>query len=367
MLAMNGIFKTFLVTFIFCVLVSPLAAQRKNSQKLIPFKVGNKWGYLNHKGKIAIAPQFKDADYFYEGLAAVQIDEDFGLYGFIDEKGKFVIEPQFSDTHEFSEGLAPVLRLSPNNLWEYIDYQGKTVIEARFAFAMQFSEGLADVLIKSPETDSFRHAYIDKTGKFAFEAQFDWADPFSDGLARIAPLLSESKSEHIFTNMAFIDKSGNRVTPVYDTVSEFNEGLAAIKIDNLWGFINTSGSLAIPAEFGFADDFSEGFSAYSYKTEEPRQYGFIDKKGNRLTDCIFLAFHDFSEGLAPVQTENKLWGFIDAKGRFAIKPQFSDTQGFYNELAEVTIVNDKGIEEQAYINHKGEILVNISRLNPTTP
>src|SRR5687768_2396171 len=130
MLFMNAIFRTFLVAFIFCVLVSPLAAQRKNLLKLIPFKIDDKWGYLNDKGKVAIAPQFADAGYFYEGLAAVKTD----YFGFIDEKGKFVIQPQFTNAYEFSEGLAPVERAT-DDLWGYIDYRGKMVIEPQFTFA----------------------------------------------------------------------------------------------------------------------------------------------------------------------------------------------------------------------------------------
>ena len=65
---------------------------------------------------------------------------------------------------------------------------------------------------------------------------------------------------------------------------------------------------------------------------------------------------DFKEGLAPVKTEDEKWGFIDAKGRLVIKPQFEDAESFYNGLAKVEIRKEDWIYE-GYINHKAEYVV----------
>ena len=41
------------------------------SDGLAPVQVGNRWGYINKEGKVAINPQFNDARGFSLGLAPV--------------------------------------------------------------------------------------------------------------------------------------------------------------------------------------------------------------------------------------------------------------------------------------------------------
>lgn len=344
---------------IFLILAATPVQAQKNSLKLIPFEVNEKWGFINDKGKIVIQPQFDDADCFYEGLATVAVQDK---YGFIDETGKFIIEPQYGEAYEFSEGLAPVAR-EKDGLWEYIDYKGETVIEAIFTHADNFSEGLAPVMVGNAENDDIRNGYIDKTGNFIIEPQFGWTERFSNGLANIANLGRETNWHSFYNSRAFIDKTGNRITPFYSSVHNFSEGLAAVEIDNLWGFIDKSGSLIISAQFDYVRSFSEGFAVYECGKEKS---GFIDKKGNKLTDCIFKESKDFKEGLAPVQTEDGKWGFIDAKGRFVIKPNLLDAEPFYNGLAKVKVIR-KELEYDGFINHSGKFIVNLTKIKLFNP
>ena len=76
------------------------------SEGLARFRVGEKIGFIDLAGKIAIEPSFDCAWEFAEGLAPVQID---GSWGFITEKeGQFSIEPAFYSAHCFSLGTAEV-------------------------------------------------------------------------------------------------------------------------------------------------------------------------------------------------------------------------------------------------------------------
>jgi len=54
---------------------------------------------------VVIPPQFEQADSFSEGLARVKIGDK---WGYIDNKGKYVIQPQLDEAQPFSEGLALV-------------------------------------------------------------------------------------------------------------------------------------------------------------------------------------------------------------------------------------------------------------------
>ncbi|MCC5627771.1 WG repeat-containing protein [Nostoc sphaeroides CHAB 2801] len=50
-------------------------------------------------------PQFEEAKFFSQGLAAVRIG---GKFGYINIKGVFIIQPQFDEAECFYGGLASV-------------------------------------------------------------------------------------------------------------------------------------------------------------------------------------------------------------------------------------------------------------------
>ncbi len=70
----------------------------------------------------------------------------------------------------------------------------------------------------------------------------------------------------------------------YDEIGVFSEGLAAVKKDGKWGYINTKGEVAIPitidTNYGVGR-FSEGVA---YVVDEDRSYGFrlIDTNGKTV-------------------------------------------------------------------------------------
>lgn len=84
-------------------------------------------GYMDTKGNVVIAPQFKSAREFSEGLAAVRPEGVPEVWGYIDTTGHMTIEPQFHDAKSFHEGLARVVR--QDGLSCYINTHGQVVWE----------------------------------------------------------------------------------------------------------------------------------------------------------------------------------------------------------------------------------------------
>jgi hypothetical protein len=124
-------------------------------------------GYINLKGTFVLRPRVPPGEQdcatvwggFADGLARWRLGNKFG---FVDHTGKFVIEPQFDLTGEFSEGLAAVQIAGK---WGYIDTVGKVVIAPRALSAAEaFHNGLAYVV-----TTDGRHGYIEKTGKYVWK------------------------------------------------------------------------------------------------------------------------------------------------------------------------------------------------------
>jgi hypothetical protein len=122
----------------------------------------------------------------------------------------------------------------------------------------------------------------------------------------------------------------------------FSGGLAAVGISktseetgspewNLsggsWGFIDTTGKVAIPAQFAMAHGFSDGLAAVVTESEWTRA---VAEGGN-------------------IAKARPKWGFIDASGEFVLEPRFLAANDFRGGLASVTLSDGK----KAYIDTTG--------------
>jgi hypothetical protein len=173
------------------------------SEGLAAVEQDDAWGFIDVTGRFVIPPQFKEASYFSEGIAIVEI-EDFqellidragkilprnydqlkgginegripaerdGKLGYLNEKGEMIIPPRYQSGALFHEGLAAV---EDNDQWGYIDREGKLVIPFQFAGANGFSLGLAEVFLKDG-----RKGFINRSGEIAFYLDFESATEFS--------------------------------------------------------------------------------------------------------------------------------------------------------------------------------------------
>ena len=66
-----------------------------------------------------------------------------------------------------------------------------------------------------------------------------------------------------------------RIAPQFDDAWPFSEGLARVKQNGKWGFIDKAGALAIPPSFEEAESFSEGLA----RVKQNGKWGFIDRAG----------------------------------------------------------------------------------------
>jgi hypothetical protein len=127
-----------------CAYASPMrhALHREATSKgPLPVLRGGKWGYIDRSGKLVIAPQFEAADFFYEGLAAVRVNQG----GFVDTAGKMTIPPKFSSIGRFSDGVAAVFidgKTPQERVYGYIDKRGELIMKCPFACGRAYSEGM---------------------------------------------------------------------------------------------------------------------------------------------------------------------------------------------------------------------------------
>jgi hypothetical protein len=132
----------------------------------------------------------------------------------------------------------------------------------------------------------------------------------------------------------------------YTDAREFSEGLAAVKSNDHWGYIDLTGRIAISFDYKVpeAGSFSEGFAFVGDR--------FIDVRGNpAFGGKTFEQAFSFSEGLAAVQT-NGQWGFINPNGQFAIPAGYESAGDFSGGMAPV---KKDGL--WGYIDVRGRLLI----------
>lgn len=163
------------------------------------------YGIVSMDGKFKFMSEVIDLRSFNEqGLAIAQVYRG-RKYGFVNTKLKWIIKPIYDKVEKFREGLAKV---QINNEWSFIDYSGQVVINKdilnsknqikisdTYEFSTGFYEGLAIVKTKQGL------GYIDKVGNWVIEPNFIDAQPFKDGIARVK--ISGKKGWN------YIDKEGN--------------------------------------------------------------------------------------------------------------------------------------------------------------
>ncbi len=168
--------------------------------------------------------------------------------------------------------------------------------------------------------------------------KYDYKGNYYEGLALVK----------LNDKWGYIDKSGNEVIPIkYDYVDGFSEGLARVNLNDKWGFIDKSGKEITPLKYDYASELSEGLAAVKLNGK----WGFIDKNGNEVVPPKHDNTYDFREGLACVKLNGK-WGFIDKSGNVVIPFKYDDAHPFSEGLASVELNGKCG-----FIDKSGNVVI----------
>lgn len=148
-------------------------------------------------------------------------------------------------------------------------------------------------------------------GHVIIPAVYDFVVPLSDGLFNVR--------EGNYT--AYFDTAGNEVLPFsnkYEEYGNFTEGLARVRVNEKWGFINKEGKEVIAPQFHYADAFSNGLAIVR---NEHDQHGAIDVFGNLVIDYRFSNLTNFEKGYAKFG-DLKTWGLIDTAGNIVVPQEY---------------------------------------------
>ena len=159
-----------------------------------------------------------------------------------------------------------------------------------------------------------KYGIIDKRNHLVLDFIYDSVHPFFEGLAAVK----------IDDKWGFVNEGGESIAYGFEYVLDFSDGLAAVRKNGKWGYINKNGILKIPYRFASAGPFSDGLAAVAFK----KYYGYIDKHNKTIIPFNYKIAWEFEEGIAYVSNYGS--GHISKDGyvidwEYPRKPYVDDT------------------------------------------
>ena len=162
--------------------------------------------------------------------------------------------------------------------------------------------------------------------------------------------------------------TGEMVVPFkYDEVEDCNEGMMGVRINDKWGYVNSSGEEIIPIKYHYdsslISDFYDGIAVVEVEDENGSKFGLVNKQGKEITPIKYDDVAPFSEGLACVGIDGKC-GYVNKQGKEVIKIKYG-YQHAYSRTADYPMISDfnEGLacvqigNKIGYINKKEEIVI----------
>ncbi len=204
--------------------------------------------YINKLGKKAFSKVYSKAYRFNDGVAHVQTEQNnngniINHYGLINTRGELIFAVSQEKFNIFdSEGDDGTFRISvlrdDDIQFGYINFKGKVILPAQYYFCDIFNKGFGIVL------SAGKYYLVDKNGNLN-PTKYHWVGYFSEGIGLAVEQKKGGKPKYWFID----DKYKLIIHRSFDDAKKFHKGLAAVKINGKWGFINKTGEIVIKAEY----------------------------------------------------------------------------------------------------------------------
>lgn len=241
-------------------------------------------------------PYSESGDYNEEGIFITKKQG----YDFYDFTGKKLNARSYFSVTPFSEGIC-ALQDSSNTAPYLADKNFKKIKDLRNSFQGPFSEGLAC----ATNTSLGKIYYLDKKGNEVFAVNAKEGSRCLGGLISV----KDNNNRYYLT-----DRTGKQLNPkTWDEIGIFSEGLALVKENSKWGFINAQGNKVIDTKFDIASGFTKGAAIVKLNG----RFFLINKKGEPVNDITYDEAGTPENGTFPVKKDN-LAGLADSKGNILI-------------------------------------------------
>jgi len=262
-----------------------------------------------------------------------------------DDSAVEFVGSELDDLREFSQGRAVS---NKGGLWGVIDKKGQEVLPHRFLTISPCSEDLivaqdlnnrfhvfdrSGILVRDSLTYDLHNAYR----KEVIPMDFTAAGDFENGLAIVA--LDEL--------WGIIDTNGSEIVPIqYQNVWHPKSGMIRVRQANKYKFIDFDTKAPIKDSYVMATDYQDDYAIVN----DGDKYLIMDKKGETRPLPYSLVDHG-GEGKWMYATDAR-FGFLNNDGTVLCPPQYDLVMRYQEDRAGYAIADDWG-----YLDEKGQRVI----------
>lgn len=325
----------------------------------------DKWGYINHEGKVAIPLIYSGAWKAEPECLSVCID---GKWRYLDLQGNdMAFLGKFSSVLDVAFPIHNGWgRVCLNERWFGFSLTNNLFYPFKYAFKRYhgITDGLTKVTYENGYNDNQDFLLSDGETLLFNGTKHSVKTP-NKGVI-VADWYNHNEDENDGHHTALYDINGHKITSEdrYTAIAAFgHENLApAYTIDHHAGYINHAGEEVSSFEYKSSRPFSCGMGAVRKEGKyEYGRWGFVNENGIEVVPPQYIDVGDFHEGLAWVCLDNGTrkgfnwrggkFGFINTQGEMVIPAVYDDVSSFYEGKA---LVWQK--ERAFYINKNGEVV-----------
>lgn len=343
------------------------SATISGATRIFRYKENGFWGYKDQAGTVLVVAKYKAATDFSEGYAWVA-SADTGKYGLIDDQTFDVNGPRggfiYDDVRGFHEGVAAVKR---EETWGYANNTGALQKQAIYTAAWDYNDGYARV------SKGEEYYYIDAEENAISEKKYDSAQDFSAVSSGLVAFVGQKDADSNNKMSYFLISPTTEIRGIGAVVGTvFSEDLAAVQLaSGLYTYYDSFGNEAMSKSFEIAQNFQEGLAA----VKENGKWGYINTSGAFEINTLYDDAKPFSENYAAVNNGTG-WFFID-KNNQRVMPQqentyYTSADSFQGGYARVVIgdtvicIDSQGTGVELYKADPADLLVSRSAVIRTS-
>ncbi|MEO6542370.1 MAG: WG repeat-containing protein [Ferruginibacter sp.] len=325
------------------------------TKKILPFSeagdfneegifVGKSSGYdfYDHTGKKLNTEKYYSVVNFSEGICALQIGST-GTPHLADKNFTKIKDLYTYFKGPYSEGLAYAVN-EQNNIVYYLNRSGYEVFKLNAKEGGKCTEGFINI-----KGNDGRFYHVNKNGKAISTKTWEAVGDFSEGLAMVK---DNGK-------WSFIDTLGNKVIELkFDVASNYTKGTAIVRSNNQFYLVNKKGVAIDNNKYEAAGNPGNGtfpvqknnlaglidnkgntiidfkYNSILYMTDDrvwaakDGKWGLLDNKGKALTEFIYQAAYDFDDGFARIISNDKV-GLVNKAGKLVVPAEYRSLGSVY--------------------------------------
>lgn len=236
---------------------------------------GELYGYIDKEGTEKIAPQYKNANEFYNNKALVQAQD--GKYELIDTEGKVLINFPYIDMSSCPK--SDYYTFTDNNTHKkgYIDASGKIIIEPKYDNTISFNDGFAIVGV-SDKDNNLKYGLINEKGEYVIKPEYPLMEYLSEGLYSV----TKDSSFSYGSKKAIINTKGSLLSDfIYYEVNKVNNSskkLLYASDDKNTYFIDNSGK-KVSSFQGFKGKGTLSYDGRLISADIDNRLSYVTKEG----------------------------------------------------------------------------------------